>query len=146
MAETNKLTIKQRKWLEIYLETGNATAAARRAYNCNERSARQIGYENMTKLDFTDVLEAQGATAAMLVKLIVEGAKATKLIKTKEVPDWEIRHKYLITILRLKQMFPQPETTRNNEEEPIRIVFQDPFQDTNPNQKVIDTNSPNLIV
>ena len=142
--KADKLTLKQRKWLEIYLETGNATAAARRAYNCNERSARQIGYENMTKLDFTDVLEAHGATAAMLVKLIVEGAKATKLIKDKEVPDWEVRHKYLITILRLKKMYPQPEAIGNNGEEPIRIVFQDPFQDPTPSTK-IDTNRPNLI-
>src|SRR3989344_9049529 len=142
--KTDKLTLKQRKWLEIYLETGNATAAARRAYNCNERSARQIGYENMTKLDFTDVLEAHGATAAMLVKLIVEGAKATKLIKDKEVPDWEARHKYLITILRLKNMYPQTEVTNNNAEEPIRIVFQDPFQDPTPSPQ-IDSSSHNLI-
>lgn len=161
MVKADKLTLKQQKWLEIYLKTGNATEAARRAYTCNDRSARQIGYENMTKLDFTEVLEAQGATIAMLVKALIEGAKATRLIKANlivqkdkgaisdkelveaarelngvymEVEDWAVRHRYLVTILRMRKMYPQHKDKPNNNEEPTRIVF-----------KPFDTNRANLI-
>lgn len=52
------MTIKQRKWLKVYLETGNATKAALYAYQCkNRRVAAQIGYENMRKPDVLAVME-----------------------------------------------------------------------------------------
>ena len=47
-----KLTEKQRRWIDYYIETGNATEAARRAgYKAkSERSMRAIGAENLAKL------------------------------------------------------------------------------------------------
>ena len=42
------LTEKQRRFADFYLETGNAAEAARRA-GYNEKSARFIGSENLTK-------------------------------------------------------------------------------------------------
>ena len=103
------LTIKQRKWLSIYLEIGNASEAARQVYDCeNDESAGQIGYENLKKLDYTDFLEAAGVTDKLLQQKIMEGLNSDK-VKTsltepdQVVPDYPTRHKYLETALKLKK-------------------------------------------
>ena len=44
------LTPKQQAFADYYIETGNATEAARRA-GYSERSAKQMGSENLTKHD-----------------------------------------------------------------------------------------------
>ncbi len=49
--EKRKLTEKQERFIDYYIELGNATEAARKA-GYSERSAKQIGNENLTKLDF----------------------------------------------------------------------------------------------
>ena len=46
--EEKKLTEKQRRFIDYYLQTGNAAEAARRA-GYSEKAARYIGYENLTK-------------------------------------------------------------------------------------------------
>lgn len=53
--EERKLTEKQKRFIDFYIETGNATEAARRAgYRGNNLD--RIGYENLRKLeDFVSV-------------------------------------------------------------------------------------------
>lgn len=46
-----KLTEKQERFIDFYIELGNATEAARRS-GYSERTAKQIGNENLTKLDY----------------------------------------------------------------------------------------------
>ncbi len=46
-----KLTEKQERFIDYYIETGNATEAAKKA-GYSEKTAKQIGSENLTKLDF----------------------------------------------------------------------------------------------
>ena len=48
--ETRKLTNKQRLFIDYYLQSFNASEAARKA-GYSERTARQIGQENLTKPD-----------------------------------------------------------------------------------------------
>ena len=113
----DKLTLKQRKWLKIYLECGNATEAASQVYNCKTRdSAKQIGYENITKLDFGELMEEGGLTDNKLRQKLDEGLEANRVLSAKiihkeattqtddfiEVPDFAVRHKYLDTALKLK--------------------------------------------
>ena len=63
------LTFKQRKWMDEYIECGNATEAAMRVYNCKDRnSAKQIGYENLSKLDYKEFLEEAGVTDKNSIK------------------------------------------------------------------------------
>ncbi len=47
----SKLTEKQKRFIDHYVELGNATEAAKKA-GYSERSAKQIGNENLTKLDY----------------------------------------------------------------------------------------------
>lgn len=46
-----KLTEKQERFIDFYIELGNATEAARRS-GYSKRTAKQIGNENLTKLDY----------------------------------------------------------------------------------------------
>ncbi len=46
---TKRLTLKQLKFIQIYIETGNATKATMTAYRCkNENVAKPLGSENLT--------------------------------------------------------------------------------------------------
>lgn len=105
---SNKLTTKQRKWLKEYKKSLNATSAAMIAYNCKDiRSAGQIGYENMKKLDIADILETIGLDDETIAKGIDEGAKrgARPVVvngQIKGFPDYAVRHKYYETALKLR--------------------------------------------
>lgn len=134
----DKLTIKQKKWIKAYMETGNATEAAMQVYDCSDRnSARAIGGENLANLSIDKVMEAQGLTDEFLIEKLNEGLQATKVIsanivqiksddptvKQKEahsktqdfvdVEDYAVRHKYLETALKLKNKFPDSKANVN---------------------------------
>ena len=50
MPKWDKLTLKQKRFVDRYIETGNATEAVRQVYDkTTEWSARAIGSENLTK-------------------------------------------------------------------------------------------------
>jgi hypothetical protein len=113
----DELTIKQRKWLKEYLETGNATEAAMRVYNCKDRdSASNVGWENVRKLEFAELMEEGGITDAKLQAKINEGLESNKVVSARvtgreadertddfiEVPDMPTRQKYLETALKVK--------------------------------------------
>lgn len=46
-----KLTEKQKRFIDYYIETANATESAKRA-GYSEKTAKNIGAENLTKLNF----------------------------------------------------------------------------------------------
>ena len=49
--EYNKLTEKQKRFIDYYIETANATESAKRA-GYSEKTAKNIGAENLTKLNY----------------------------------------------------------------------------------------------
>ncbi|MCI8309090.1 MAG: terminase small subunit [Clostridia bacterium] len=49
--EYDKLTEKQKRFIDFYIETANATESAKRA-GYSEKTAKNIGAENLTKLNF----------------------------------------------------------------------------------------------
>lgn len=49
--ENKKLTEKQKRFIDYYVQLGNATEAAKKA-GYSKNSAKQIGNENLTKLDY----------------------------------------------------------------------------------------------
>lgn len=112
------LTLKQAKWLKLYLELGNATEAAMQSYDCaNRESAAQIGWENLRKLDYDAFLEEAGITDKLLQQKILDGLDSTRTVSAVntsknatassndfvDVPDFLTRHKYLETALKLKK-------------------------------------------
>ncbi len=109
-----KLTLKQRKWLEVYLETGNATEAARRVYKCkDDNAAGTIGFENLQKLavPIGEMMDKMGISTARLMKVLDEGLEANKvelakyqgeIMDEKAFPDHPTRKTYLEMALKLR--------------------------------------------
>lgn len=77
-----KLTLKQRKFVDNYIETGNATQSALEA-GYSKRTARAIGQENLTKLDIKNYINEQ-----------VQAVESKKIAKSDEVL------KYYTSVLR----------------------------------------------
>lgn len=61
-----RLTNKQRAFIEHYLETWNATEAARRAgYEGNDVTLATVGYQNVRKLQIAEAIKQRLAEKAM---------------------------------------------------------------------------------
>lgn len=109
-SKPQKLTLKQRKWLKLYMETGNATRSALAAYDLDEQTqygtAENIGYENVRKLEipFEELLDEAGISDIYLTRKLRENLNATKLygITHKVWADYPSRNKALETALKLK--------------------------------------------
>lgn len=102
--QKKKLTKKQKAWLKFYIESGDATGAALRAYRCkNKQVASNMASQLRKALAVDELLEESGVTDIEITLKLKEGLKATKLTKTgAEMPDYDVRHKYMTTALQLK--------------------------------------------
>lgn len=70
------LTPKQTRFAQEYLETGNATEAADRAYTPQDRAtARAIGSENLTKPNIRAYLDAYAGRAVMKIYQLSQEAE-----------------------------------------------------------------------
>lgn len=118
----DKLTLKQRRWLDLYIKTGNATEATIQSYACkNRNSATALASENLRKLNIGEAMEKYGITDQYLLSKLKEGLDSTRTISAKiimkgggnrdatsqtddfiDVPDFNARHKYLELALKLK--------------------------------------------
>jgi phage terminase small subunit len=54
-----RLTLKERRFVAAYIETGNATEAALTAYDCTYGSARSIDHQNLAKLHIRAAIELE---------------------------------------------------------------------------------------
>lgn len=101
-------TLKERKFLKVYAETGNATEAASQSYNVIDRdSARSLGTQILAKLSIVDILDKAGVTDDKIASTIRGGMKAKRTISSSnpsrdadqntndfiDVPDWTNRLK-----------------------------------------------------
>ena len=101
-------TIKEKKFVKAYLETGNATEAVIAAgYGVSNRNnAKSIGSENLTKLDFSDHFEKAGLTDEVIAQNTTNIAlRATRIVGTAndfiEVPDEPTKIKAMDFAVRL---------------------------------------------
>lgn len=153
-----KRTLRERKFVKAYIKNnGNATQAYIDAFpNVKKESARQLGYRMLTNVDIsvTELLDRLGATDAHIGSKIYEGMDATKVIsviplKPKEgqenptdlpdansrniefvdVPDFNVRVKYIDIALKLKGKYPS---------EKHDVKFKGELKITDARQKLID--------
>ena len=111
---SRRLTLKQRKWLAVYLATGNATEAARQAYVCKtDGVARVIGAENIAKLNvpIEKLMDSMGLTDGYLMAKLGEGLNSDcisyakfqgKFLDKKSDTDLPTRKTYLELALKVK--------------------------------------------
>lgn len=94
-----KLTEKQERFIDYYIELGNATEAARRA-GYSEKTAKQIGNENLTKLDFfikgklKELEDARIAKAEEVLKYltaVMRGEETEEVVVVENLGDFMSR-------------------------------------------------------
>lgn len=115
-------TIKERKWAKRTLETGDGTLAAEEIYDVtSHESARAISSQNFSKLSLVPLMEAEGITDKKLIQVLDDGLGASKTVSARvitkkgglaeadertddfiDVPDYDVRHKYMKTAFELK--------------------------------------------
>jgi len=86
MSAAKDLTLKQKKWLKVYFETGNATKAALAAYETDDPgSASVIGTENLAKLSdvVRHIMNKKGLDAEKLVDTVNAATEANKQINAQ---------------------------------------------------------------
>ena len=114
-----KLTLKQRKFIKYYIETGNASEASRRA---GYALGKEQGYENLTKpyirQAFMVLLDKSGLTDEKIVDKLIELIEAKRQISANitygdadektvdfiEVPDNPTQIKALELLIKLKSL------------------------------------------
>ena len=96
------LTLKQQRWLKEYIDTGNATKAALKAYQCNYNSARVIGHQNLAKLSISNQLQDWLDSEDLTYKKIAE---TLRLLLDHR--DWRARNNALDKLLKIKDCYPK---------------------------------------
>ncbi len=106
-----KLTEKQKRFIDYYIETGNATEAARRA-GYSEKTAKQIGNENLTKLDFfikerlKELEDARIAKADEVLRHLtaaMRGEIEEEVVVVESIGDYESRARIIKKQLSAKE-------------------------------------------
>ena len=105
---SKRLTLKQLKFIQIYIETGNATKAAMTAYRCkNENVAKSLGSENLTKPDIACEIDKcrkeGGLSIQKAINAINDGYDAEK----KGDPDHNVRLRSADMTLKLADAYPR---------------------------------------
>lgn len=96
--EIKELTVKQKKFLKVYFDTGNATKAALAAYDTDDpKTASVIGAENIAKLSdvVRYIMNKKGLDVEWMVDRVNEAGSATKWndFTGEREPDHNIRLK-----------------------------------------------------
>jgi len=104
---SKRLTLKQLKFIQIYLETGNATKAAMETYRCkNENVAAVLGSENLRKPKIACEIEKYrkegGLSIQKAINAINDGYDAEK----KGAPDHNVRLRSADMTLKLANAYP----------------------------------------
>jgi len=114
-----KLTARQSRFVDNYVDCGNGAEAARKA-GYSENSAKEIAAQNLTKLNIqafiAERMDEAGITEKRLLQVLDEGLSATKTHFSQKgdgaeaekavYDDYAVRHRYLDTALKLRDMFP----------------------------------------
>lgn len=125
------LTLKQKAFLKRYLETGNGTKAALEVYDTEDiNTAAAIASETLRKLKspIRTFMESKGISLGYLCTVLEEGLRAKRVISAVntnkqatgadtdfiEVPDHEVRHKYLTTASKWLGIDKEEQITQQN--------------------------------
>lgn len=102
-----RLTRKQRKFVNAIVEGGTGTDAALAVYDTdNPRVAAAIASENLTKPNIIKSIQ-EALPDELLAQVHLEGLNATRSFplgegEYEDAPDYAVRHKYLDSAYKLK--------------------------------------------
>lgn len=79
------LTLKERKLLQAYIETGSKTEAARQAGYKNLNDAWVVLARPHVNFAFQRIMEEKGLSDGKLLDMVVDGCKATRVISANVI-------------------------------------------------------------
>ena len=148
-----KRTLRERKFIDAYIKNnGNATEAYLALHPKAKRtSAADLGYRLLRKVDIsvTELLDKMGVTDAYLNEKLKEGLEATKVISVVpippkkgqqgsadlpdanekniefiDVPDSNVRVKYLDMAYKLKGAYAPEKVEHSGKLEPLKVIIE----------------------
>lgn len=128
MLNTKKLTIKQKLLARSIIDNPKQTLkTAMLSVGYTENTARNPS-QVVNKQSFVDLMEKNGITDNYLNEKLKEGFEANRQIVTRDeiidTPDYNSRHKYLETALKLKNHL-NPQYQVNIQANDYRLVIDD---------------------
>ncbi len=116
MKDPNKLTLKQSRFVDYYLQTGNATKSAKLAgYTTNNNTLRNIGATNLTKPNIAKAIKSKLLKDKISPEYVISGISTLAESSSKDsdkLRAYELLGKYL-------KLF--TDTTDNNK--PTEIIL-----------------------
>ncbi len=104
---SKRLTLKQLKFIQIYIETGNATKAAMEAYKCkNENVAAVLGTENLRKPKIACEIDKYRRKGGLSIKKAINAIDDAYEAERKGVPDHNVRLRSADMTLKLANAYP----------------------------------------
>ena len=136
--KTKRLTLKQSRFIDHYLATGNATKSAKLAgYDTNKRTLEVIGSENLSKPEIVKALQAKLIKDKINPTYVLSGISTIaddSLKDSDRLKAYELLGKYL-------KLF----TDTDNDIKPTTITLNLGYNDTS-NQATIVSNEKPVIV
>jgi len=120
-----KRTLKEKKFIEAYIKhEGNLTKAYLEiSPGCSIPSARVLGYRWLQKVNIPakELLDRLGLNDFALSQKLKEGLEAVKKVAGAEVPDHNVRVRYLDMAFKLKNTYPG-EKGKPEEEKKVIVI------------------------
>jgi len=105
---SKRLTLKQLKFIQIYIETGNATKAAMTAYRCkNENVAAVLGSENLRKPNIACEIEKYRKEGGLSIQKAINAINDAYDAEKKGGPDHNVRLRSADMTLKLADAYPK---------------------------------------
>ncbi len=105
---SKRLTLKQLKFIQIYIETGNATKAAMTAYRCKtENVAGVLGSENLSKPKIACEIEKYRKEGGLSIQKAINAINDAYDAEKKGAPDHNVRLRSADMTLKLADAYPK---------------------------------------
>ncbi len=105
---SKRLTLRQLKFIQIYIESGNATKAAMTAYRCkNENVAAVLGSENLIKPDIACEIEKYRKEGGLSIQKAINAINDGYDAERKGAPDHNVRLRSADMTLKLADAYPR---------------------------------------
>lgn len=122
MEKERKLTLKQRKFIKYYLETGNQSEAARRAGYALAVSGRENILKPTVRAAFMALLDKKGLTDEKITDKLIELIEAKKPIS--DAPDNQTQIKAVELLMKVKSLIGGDKTIIDQSSHQTNVLLQ----------------------
>lgn len=116
---------KKRKFIKLYIDSGNAVQSYKNTFRCSLSTANGLASNYLKKIDIEDLMEQSGITDQALINGLKTGLQADKPYGKEGFihPDYATRHTYIETGLKLKKRLNPTNKDTNNQMVGLNIII-----------------------